>query len=314
MEQNPRRRTAARVAWGALAYTVLVILWGGFVRASGAGAGCGDHWPDCNGELIPRDPSLNTMIEFGHRVTSGIALPLVLVVLVLVWRAWPRGAFARKAAVASVAFMLLEAAIGAGLVLFEYVAFDTQVARGYWMAAHLANTLLLLAAMTLTARAASGAPPPRFGGLGRAGVATWVALGSVFVLGISGAVTALGDTLTLAGGISPEDDAFVATLVGLRVLHPTLAFVALGAVGVAVWASRDGAGVADRVGLWVLGGFGVQMLIGAVNVWLRAPVWLQIVHLLVTDVIWIALVVFAARVATRDRALLTPTAGVGAAA
>ena len=63
----------ARYAWGVLGINLLVILWGAYVRATGSGAGCGSHWPLCNGEVVPRSAGLATLIEFTHRATSGVA-------------------------------------------------------------------------------------------------------------------------------------------------------------------------------------------------------------------------------------------------
>lgn len=287
-----RLRTVCRVAWGVLGYTVLVILWGGFVRASGSGAGCGDHWPLCNGEVIPTAPALNTIIEFGHRLTSGLALPAVFVLAWLVFRAFEPGSPVRKAAVASVAFMVLEAAIGAGLVLFEYVAYNPSIARAVWMAAHLSNTFLLLGSLTLTAWWAEGGAVPRLHVSGHTAL-VGTSLLATLVLGAGGAVTALGDTLVLGGGLDPATDPVVAALVGARVFHPTMAFVALALLGVTVAASRPAGPRVVGMGMAVLGLFVVQMALGALNVWLQAPVWMQIVHLLMTDLIWIGLVVFA---------------------
>lgn len=282
----------ARLAWAVLGYTVFVILWGAVVRSTGAGAGCGAHWPLCNGEVVPTAPALNTLIEFGHRVTSGIALPLVLW---LAWRAWRTPGVrpaVRRAALAAVAFMVLEAAIGAGLVLFEYVAYDPRLARAAWMAAHLTNTFLLLGALALTAWWAGGAPLPRLGWDGETlgvGVALWV----LVALGAGGAVTALGDTLVLGGGIDPASNPFVSFLVSARVVHPTLAFAALAALGVAISATRGGGPAVVQRGMLVAGLMVLQMAVGALNVWLLAPVWMQVLHLLLTDVIWVLFVLFA---------------------
>ena len=287
-----RLHTVRRVAWGVLGYTVLVILWGGFVRASGSGAGCGDHWPFCHGEVIPSNPSLNTIVEFGHRVTSGLALPAVLLLTWLVFRTFERGSAVRKAAVASVVFMVLEAAIGAGLVLFEYVEYNPSIARAVWMAGHLTNTFLLLGALTLTAWWAEGGAVPRPHRTGFHGL-VWLSLLATLVLGAGGAVTALGDTLVLGGGLDPETNPVVATLIGARVFHPTMAFVVLAILGATVVASREAGPHLVTKGMGVLGLFVMQMALGALNVWLEAPIWMQIVHLLVTDLIWIGLVVFA---------------------
>ena len=226
-------------------------------------------------------------------MTSGIALPLVFF---LVWRAFqlaPRGAAMRKAAGAAGVFIVLEAALGAGLVLFEYVAYNPSYARAVWMAGHLVNTLLLLGALALVAWWASGGAVPRRVA-GRRAVAVGAALGAVLVLAVGGAVTALGDTLVVGGGLDPAADPVVAALVSVRLFHPLMAFVALGVVGASVWQSRrSGQAVVGR-GMTVLGLFVAQMGVGALNVGLLVPVWLQIVHLLMTDVIWIALVVWAA--------------------
>ncbi|HVR96418.1 MAG TPA: COX15/CtaA family protein, partial [Thermoanaerobaculia bacterium] len=138
----------ARYAWATLAYNVAVILWGAAVRATGSGAGCGSHWPLCNGEVLPRSPGVQTIIEFSHRVTSGLALLLVVGLVVFAFRARPRGDAARGAAVLSLLFILSEAAVGAGLVLFEMVAHNQSMARALWMAAHLINTFFLLGVLT----------------------------------------------------------------------------------------------------------------------------------------------------------------------
>ena len=141
----------ARFAWWVLAYNLVVILWGAYVRASGSGAGCGSHWPLCNGEVIPRGASITTLVEFSHRLTSGLAL---IAVVALWWRCRSlvaAGSAARRMANASLVLMLTEAAVGAGLVLFQLVADNASMARALFMAIHLINTFLLVAALTLTA-------------------------------------------------------------------------------------------------------------------------------------------------------------------
>src|SRR5665213_3823423 len=65
--RNSHSSALARFAWFAVFYNVAVILWGALVRATGSGAGCGNHWPLCNGQVIPVSPGLHTVIEFTHR-------------------------------------------------------------------------------------------------------------------------------------------------------------------------------------------------------------------------------------------------------
>src|SRR5919197_2484990 len=138
-----------RFAWGGLMLVLGVILWGAYVRATGSGAGCGAHWPLCNGEFVPRSPAAQTLVEFTHRLSSGLALLFALALPLWTFRVTPPRHPARSAAVWCLIFMLLEAAIGAGLVLFQLVAHDPSIARAYAMSAHLVNTFLLLAAITL---------------------------------------------------------------------------------------------------------------------------------------------------------------------
>ncbi len=290
-----RSQTAFRnFAWSLLGYTVLVILWGGFVRASGSGAGCGAHWPLCNGEIIPHSPTLNTIIEFSHRLTSGMAGIVAILLVAWAFLAFGRQTSVFKASLAAFLFMMLEGAIGAGLVLFEYVAYNPSIARAYWMAAHLTNTFFLLAALTLTAWWASGGHLLRFRGrrLNR-----WMTLGSLIgllVLGASGAVTALGDTLAIGGGLNPTQNAVVGTLTGLRIYHPILACSVFVLVTATVVESRrrSPSAWAARFGRTVVGLMLLQLLIGLVNVQLQAPVGVQLVHLLMTDLIWIGFILF----------------------
>jgi len=291
----------ARFAWVVLGWNVAVILWGAFVRATGSGAGCGAHWPLCNGEVVPRAPALETMVEFTHRATSGLALLLVFALGLWVFRERPKGHPARPAAAASVFFILTEAAVGAGLVLFRLVGENDSVARALFMAGHLANTFVLLACLTLTAHWCSTDARLRPEAATRFG---WV-MGAVAVVlvgvGKSGAVAALGDTLyparSLLGGLAQDVSSTAHFLVQLRIAHPILALA--GALLVAFAASRvlqatDDAGV--RGAAWAVSALTLLQLGGGLlNVALLAPIWMQIVHLLLADLLWIAFVLLAVR-------------------
>lgn len=295
-------RRYAAYAWAVLAFNVAVILWGAVVRATGSGAGCGNHWPLCDGQVLPRDPAIATIIELSHRLTSGVALLLVLGLAVGAWRRFPAGHPVRLGGALSLTFILTEALIGAGLVLFEYVATDTRVARGFWVAGHLLNTFLLVGALTLTVWWASGGGRLRFAHRGGIAVALLTALAGMLLLGMSGAVTALGDTLfpvsSLAEGEAQTFSESAHLFVRLRIWHPTLAVVVgVVVVAAAVLAARRTAGdFTRRAATATIVLFAAQLGVGVVNVWLLAPVGLQIVHLLLTDLIWIALVLLAASV------------------
>jgi len=148
----------ARYGWAVLGYNLRVILWGAYVRASGSGAGCGAHWPLCNGEVIPRAPGIETLIELTHRATSGVALLLVVAQVAWARRIAPRRGPLWWAAHAAMALMVTEALVGAGLVLFEMVADNSSLARAWWLAAHLLNTFGLLAMLGLVPWLASRVP------------------------------------------------------------------------------------------------------------------------------------------------------------
>jgi cytochrome c oxidase assembly protein subunit 15 len=282
-----------------LSFVLVVILWGAYVRASGSGAGCGSHWPLCNGQVVPRAPAAATVIEFTHRLTSGLALVLILGQLVLAFRIFPRRHPVRRAAVASAAFILSEALIGAGLVLFEKVAGDKSVARAAWTASHLTNTFALVASVVLTGWFASrrqrDREPPRALYLG-----LLAGLGGALFVGVSGAIAALGDTLfpvrSFAEGWSQDLSPTAHLFVRLRVLHPLLAVTVgtglLVVTGTLVLRaqSRGVRATATVAAALVL----AQLLAGLVNLALLAPIPMQVLHLLLADLLWIALVRLAA--------------------
>lgn len=296
------KRTSAalvRFGWLVVAYNVLVILWGALVRATGSGAGCGNHWPLCNGQVIPLSPSVHTVIEFTHRCMTGGSTFLVFGLLVWTFRGTVKGHAARVTAVASMVLLLNEAFLGALLVKLGYVTGNQSVGRVVVLSIHLSNTLLLLAALTLTARLLGTAQrwrELRVDGVKR----SWAVLGlaATLVVGVSGSLAALGDTLFPASSLRAAFAQDFATgspwLLRLRGVHPASAVVA--AVFV-FWligqARRAGAG---RLAGLVIGLLVFQFALGIADVVLLAPVWIQIVHLLGADLYWVSLVVLAAAV------------------
>jgi cytochrome c oxidase assembly protein subunit 15 len=283
-----------------LAATVFVILWGAFVRVTGSGAGCADHWPLCNGELVPRAPRLETLIELTHRVTSSLTGLISIVVCWLAFRSAPRGAPVRPAAAWSLVLMLVEGAIGALLVKKGLVAKDASEARALVVGLHLGNTFLLLAAQLFTWHFARGGAPLRL--RDRPGLAALLfgLLALLLVVGASGAVTALGDTLfpaeSLSAGVRDDFAEEAHFLVRLRVWHPVLALAT--GVCVVLGAQYVRAAVADaavaRTSTVVIAVFIAQVALGSLNLLLLAPAWVQILHLLLADVLWLAVVLLAA--------------------
>ena len=289
-------------AWAVLAYFVAVILWGALVRATGSGAGCGEHWPLCNGTVIQHSLRMDTIIEFTHRVTSGISFFSAIGLFAWTFAATVRGHLARAASLAAVVLTLIEAILGALLVKLGLTAQSQSPLRAPYLALHLANTLLLLAALTLAAHFLS-----RTRGYTRntvcliAPAGASAAIITLLIVGVTGSLAALGDTLfpasSVAAALAQDFSSTSVWLVRWRWTHPAIAFFAsVVVIWLRVCASRrslywDNSGLSALVLILM----GAQYLLGALDVVLLAPVWLQLMHLLGADVLWAALVVLTAR-------------------
>lgn len=305
----------ALFAWSLIGVNLLVIGWGAYVRASGSGAGCGSHWPLCNGEVIPVSNAAKTVIEYTHRVMSGVDLIMVVLLVVLAFWLYPKKNAVRRAAVWSLFFIVTEALFGAGLVLLDLVAHNASTMRAVAISLHLVNTFLLLGSLTLSAWLISGGDPPRLRGQGVVRTLILIALGGMIIVGASGAVTALGDTLFPAGslseGLAQDWSPGAHLFVRLRIIHPILAglvgcFVVAQAITVAHLRPRP---ATSRMSMVVVCLVATQFFVGLLNFGLLAPVGLQMTHLVVADLLWISVVVFAAAAlsATKDLAAVTPT-------
>lgn len=287
-------------AWGVVAYNVLVILWGAVVRATGSGAGCGDNWPLCNGDFFPHHPRLATVIEFAHRSMTGVSTILVIGLVVWTFYAAMRGHRARRAVVASAILLVTEALLGAVLVLGKFVGNNISTARVVMQSIHFTNTLLFLGALALTAWwlgdavdsvgqnhavSSNRADRPLFW-------PAWLAIMATIVVGATGSVAALADTLfpspNLLAGFASDFAQNSPLLVRMRWVHPAAALVGFFCV---IWLVMK---VRSRLGWIVAGLLCLQFVLGMADVLLLAPTGIQIVHLLGADLYWVALVCLAA--------------------
>jgi cytochrome c oxidase assembly protein subunit 15 len=305
MSADSKTSAFTRFAWTALVFNIVVILWGVFLRASKSGDGCGQHWLTCHGEVIPSAPELKTVIEFSHRLTSGIAFLVVLALLVWAFRSFGKGSAVRKLAAGAFIFIFTEALVGAGLVLTGNTAEAVTSARPFWAIGHLINTFILLGFLSLTAWVSRGerrldlkSIPTKYLVLIAVGV-----LGIVFV-GASGSVAALSSMLfpssSLAEGISKDFSEASNVLLRLRVSHPILSIL----TGVYLWAltlwltSASGDGQVERwskrLRILVL----CQLAFGAATLLTLAPILMQIGHLLLADLVWISFVLMSANFVT----------------
>lgn len=287
-------------AWGVVAFTLLVILWGDVVQATGSGDGCGAHWPTCNGEVLPAFRGLETQIEFFHRLTSGLSFLLVVGLLLWSRRAFPKGHLVRLGAGLSLFFMVAESLLGAALVLFRLVGEDASPARAVVAPVHLINTLFLVGSLALTAWwSAHPEARPVWRGQGPVGWALGLGFLGILAVAASGALTSLGDALfpvrstaeAVGRALSPGEH----FLVHLRIYHPFIA-VFVGAYAVlaanlvaALRSSYHTRLFARAVGVL----FVLQLAVGYLNVQQAAPLYTQLPHLLLSDLVWLSWVLLA---------------------
>jgi heme A synthase len=301
MKTETKLSRFAKYAWFVLAYNVVVILWGVFLRASKSGDGCGQHWLTCHGEVIPSAPELKTVIEFSHRLTSGLAFIAVLILVIWAFRRFPRGSAVRKTAFVSFIFIITEALVGAGLVLTGNTAETLTAARPFWMIGHLTNTFILLAFLTLTAWFASGGEPFGFKNNPKASLFLAIAVLGIFFVGMSGSVAALSSMIfpseTLAEGISKDFSETSNILLRLRVSHPIVSIMtSVFLIFLAGWLKAQAkenfrvARFSNLLTILIL----IQIAFGALTLLTLAPILMQLGHLLLADAIWIAFVLMTA--------------------
>ena len=280
--------STVRLAWLTLGVNVLIILQGAVVRISGSGAGCGSHWPLCNGEVVPFAPSTETLIEYSHRLLSFGALVLGGWLLSRAFRSRRTKPAFFGAASAAFAFLILEALLGAATVLLGLTGENATVGRGLLVATHLVNSVLLIGALTITLIYARPNAPgaPRLRGQGLVGATLSVGLIGMLLLTFSGGVAAMGNTIfpseSLAAGLMADFDASSHPLIRLRILHPLIA-ISVGlylflSLGLSWWLkpvprARD-------VARLLFGVYVTQLLVGTLNLAFLGPVGLQLLHLL----------------------------------
>ena len=290
----------SRYVWGVLIYNLAVILWGAYVRVSFSGDGCGAHWPLCGSALMVPGIKAPQAIEYAHRLSTGVVIPLIIAQLFFAFRLFPKGHQARIGSVACFAFTFSEALIGAVLVLYKLVAHNPSVYRAIADSMHLVNTFLLVGSLTLTAWWSEGNPPLRLRAQGAVVPALGVLLIASLFVGVSGHIAALGDMLfpsdTLMEGLRADFSPTASFLIRLRLLHPFLS-VALGIYAILLSRTigkQRPALQSPRFARYCVWLFVIQIAAGFLNLLLRAPIWMQIVHLFLADLLWINLILLSA--------------------
>jgi cytochrome c oxidase assembly protein subunit 15 len=292
----------AHFAWTALCWNLAVVLWGAYVRATGSGAGCGNRWPLCDGDIVGASANGQTIVEFTHRITSVISLLMVTSLVVWCWRVTKKGDWARYSAVLAAALLANEALLGAALVLLKHVGNDQSSGRVIFLCLHFGNTLLLLAALSLTAAWLSN-DSRSFALIGKLREVSSIGLGllAIVVTGITGAVAALTDTLypatSLPSSLAQDFSSRVPALLRVRILHPAVAAIAACYVLWVIWRSSTGRNRFSRSAIALIILLFAQIVIGMTNVLFLTPVWIQITHLFVAAAFWILLVLASADLA-----------------
>lgn len=276
------------------ALALFIILWGAWVRLSGSGAGCGDHWPLCHGEVIPLTPSIKTLIEFTHRLTSGVFGITVFAQVIFAAKEFGRKHAQFKASVVFLILTIVEALIGAVLVKKGLVVDNSSAMRAWVIGAHLVNTLLLMGSLTFCGFFHqkdvkwSGAQIPNWEKL-----SSIVGLILILIVGAFGAVTALGNSLfpseSLAQGFASDFDPNAPFLIRLRIYHPALAILT-GIVWIVLltkWKEIEESAGSAQVSFTLVF---IAIAFGGLNWFLMAPTWGALTHLLLADLLWVALV------------------------
>jgi heme A synthase len=301
MNNESKLSKFAKYAWFVLAYNIVVILWGVFLRASKSGDGCGQHWLTCHGEVIPSAPELKTIIEFSHRITSGLAFVAVLILVIWSFRKFEKRDNLRRTSLVAFIFIITEALVGAGLVLTGNTAETLTAARPFWMIGHLTNTFILLAFLSLTAWFASGGKRFKLKAEPKVMALLVLAFAGIFLVGMTGSVAALSSMLfpsqSLAEGIQQDFSSTSHILQRLRVFHPiTSILVGVFLVFLAGWLRKlapDESWVSRFSGalsLLIL----LQIAFGAVTLLTGAPIVMQLIHLFLADAVWISFVLLTA--------------------
>jgi heme A synthase len=285
----------SRFCWFLILYTVVIILWGAFVRFSGSGDGCGKHWPFCHGYIVPRGEialQIQTWIEYFHRAKSGLLGLFIFAAGFLAWRQFPRRHPARWAGVAAVFFTLTEGALGAWLVLAGLVQQNDSPTRFFAIGLHLTNTLLLMASLvalliTTTQNLEFRAPRARVGWTLAAGLVLFL------ILGATGSVASLSNTLfpttSLIEGMRADFSPDSPWMVRARVLHPFLGMAIAALLAGLAWSAPAGRPWRRRSFVLLV----VTPLFGLATLLSLSPLWMKLGHLLLAHATWFCLVALA---------------------
>ncbi len=272
------------LATAGLVTSILSILAGAIVRATGSGDGCGASWPTCNGKVLPSLNTTSEIIEFSHRSISGI---LLIITLLLFIKSKDQGTPSLHKRIINYLtfFVLLEALIGAVIVIYEWVGLNSSLPRIIAVPLHLVNTFALLAFYTLIfflLRESENDLKNFFDQRLK------IAFILFFLTGATGSITALADVLfpsaSFIEGLSDDFDSTSEILTRLRIVHPIVSTV----LSIFLFSEsnrfKNIFGInASAIKILVITG----VVLGTLNVVSNIILPLSILHLLLADLLWI---------------------------
>jgi len=264
--------------------SILSILAGAFVRATGSGDGCGSTWPTCKGKIIPQLSDTSEVIEFSHRSVSGILLIVTLIIFIKS-RNMSKGSIVRTTVNFLTFFVLFEAAIGAVIVLYEWVGLNSSLPRIIAVPIHLVNTFGLLACYAILYKVLLN----NFKNIKQLWDRRFVFIAFLFLLsGATGSITALADVLfpsaSFYEGLMEDFDRTSELLTRLRILHP---IVATGlSVALIIESRKVQKDYKINVKFFQILVF-IAVILGVLNVLSNILLLLSILHLAIADLLWI---------------------------
>lgn len=282
----------SRFSWALVLYTVFVIIWGAWVRISHSGDGCGNHWPLCEGSFIPTEAETKTWIEYLHRLTSGFYGIFVAVLTVWAFRLFPRKSAQRQIAITTFILMIIEAGLGAALVLKGLVGENATIFRLFVMTFHQINSLLLVGATVILA-IFTGRESFSFQwkSLFRSKW-TWILF---MLIPATGAWAALANTLfpslNLTEGLLKDFATGSPWILRLRVAHPLLA-LSLGSFLAHHFYRESERATDPYLKSWALrvsAVFATALIFGILTLLSLSPVWMKLIHLTLAQGLWITL-------------------------
>ena len=265
--------------------SIVSILAGAFVRATGSGDGCGATWPTCKGRIIPALTDTSELIEFSHRSVSGLLLIVTLIIFSKT-RKFQKGSLVKSVTNYLTFFVIFEAVIGAVIVLFEWVGLNSSLPRIVAVPIHLVNTFGLLGCFAILNKILQDDLKEIKLIFNR----NFILISSLFLLsGATGSITALADVLfpsaSFIEGFLEDFDKTSEVLTRLRILHPIIS----SALSVVLYVYSTRINKKYGVNVKLLKTFVIiAVLLGVFNVISNIVLPLSILHLAIADFLWIS--------------------------